>query len=159
MAEGKIIKDDALLSLWYMKDWKSIERIGRANEQSTQPTNEEENEMNNLFKVIETEEYGTFLTKDSQGRMVLELKGTNKVASFFENEVEEVVPHTIDIQFKSNESLYSFTSEKGVLEVDDLVVYEGPYGRDIAQVKGVNTKNKKATKSFKGWKLNATRID
>jgi hypothetical protein len=114
--------------------------------------------MNTLYKVIETEEYGTFLTKDSQGKLVLELKGSNKVASFSSDELEEVIPYTIDIRFKTDGGIYTFTSEKGTLELDDLVVYEGPYGRDIAQVTGVDTKNKKSNKPFKGWKLQTQRI-
>jgi hypothetical protein len=129
----------------------------------TNHTSEEGESMNTLYKVIETEEYGTFLTKDSQGKLVLELKGSNKVASFSSDELEEVVPYTIDIQFQTGGDIYTFTSEKGTLELGDLVVpygrvYEGPYGRDIAQVTGVDTKNKKATKPFKGWKLQTQRI-
>ena len=41
--------------------------------------------------------YGTYLTEDSQGRYVLEMKGGGGVKAFDKDAIEEVVPYTVEL--------------------------------------------------------------
>lgn len=50
-----------------------------------------------LYQVIGQEIYGELLVKNSQGKLVLELKGSNEVKAYLPSEVEEVRPNVIAV--------------------------------------------------------------
>jgi len=113
---------------------------------------EGENDMTKLYEIKQEGKetlYGTKLAKNSAGQWVMEVKGTGQVITADPNQVEEVLPYTIGVNFESKGQTYHYTSEAGVAEVGDLFVVDAPSGRAIVQVSGVDTKSKSATKEFK----------
>lgn len=56
-------------------------------------------EVNNLYQVKDTEEFGTKIAVNSQGDFVLEMKdGAGTVKAFKEDLLEEVVPYTVSVR-------------------------------------------------------------
>jgi uncharacterized protein YodC (DUF2158 family) len=88
-----------------------------------------------IFKVLGTEKYGTYLTGDSHGRIVLEIRGSDEVRAFPKSEIEEVVPYTIQV---SNSRHYSTAID--VVKVGDWLLL----GDSFEKVTGVNTGCKNA---------------
>lgn len=108
-----------------------------------------------LYQTLEEKpRFGTFLTKNSQGKMVLEMKGRDgEVEAFDPKELEEVLPHTISIrryQGGENEGEtrhYQFA--KGVLQKDDVLIHLSTGA--LYKVTGVDTKSKSARVSKNGF--------
>lgn len=108
-----------------------------------------------LFKVLEGEKYGTFLTFDSQGRYVLEMKNNEGIKAFTKAEVEEVRPYTVAVSFiNSTNSQYHYWAKEGELEVGDLVILDG----SIVEVRQIDTKSDRADKYLAGRKLSTTAL-
>jgi hypothetical protein len=114
--------------------------------------------MSKLYKVLSAgETYGTFLTNDSSGRLILEMKGNNAVRAFLNSEVEEVLPYTVGIKFLTElHSLgggktYSYLSKHGDVSVGDIVFADG-YANPMVVV-AVDTKSDKATVHLRGKKV------
>lgn len=86
-----------------------------------------------LMKIYKTpdNQYGSPLTKDSQGRIVLELRGQAGVVAYPEDQLEEVVPYTVKIR----DTHYEVPKDK--LKVGDVLVEYGV-------VKAVDTKCRSA---------------
>jgi hypothetical protein len=87
--------------------------------------------------------FGTKIAVNSQGRFVLEMKGTGEVAVFDEKDLEEVVPYTVRLYdlFEEQPSHVQIAQEAGVV-VGDLLMS----GRKFYRVEEVNTKNRSARK-------------
>src|SRR6056297_415900 len=71
--------------------------------------------------------YGTFLTKDSRGRMVLEMKPEGNVESFEPKQLEEVLPYTVELaQLMPNSGETGRTmnvlAEQGQVQKDDVLL-------------------------------------
>lgn len=69
---------------------------------NNEPEQEPEKEVEPMAKLYQTKDkdprFGTFLTKNSNGHFVLEMKGENgKVEAFPEDKIEEVLPYTIEL--------------------------------------------------------------
>lgn len=123
----------------------------------------ETNEMNGkLYQTNEaTPRFGTLLTTNSQGDLVLEMKGAaGAVEVFNAKSVTVVTPYTFGVKFGGTGQEYSYLGKDGEVEIGDLLVLdESPRGElNVAKVTGVNTKAGNATKTFKGVKLVTRRL-
>ncbi len=101
-------------------------------------TQSEEDTMTNkptLFKTKD-DQYGTLLTKDSQGRYVLELKGSNKVDAFDPKDLEEVMPYTVEIH-DNRGGTHHYEVTEGSLEIGDVILFDN---LAMGQVQKLNTK-------------------
>lgn len=133
-------------------------------ETTTNTTKQKEtNEMNGkLYQTNEaTPRFGTLLTTNSQGDLVLEMKGAaGAVEVFNASAVTVVTPYTFGVKFGGIGQEYSYLGKDGDVEVGDLLVLdESPRGDlNVARVTGVNTKAGNATKTFKGVKLVTKRL-
>lgn len=101
-----------------------------------------------LYKVIGKDVYGTQIATDSEGRIVLEIRGGDQpVAAYFQAELEEVVPYTLCVQFPVR--AVSFRSAKGeFLEGDVLLVTNSANEMVMGRVTKINTKDRNAEKEL-----------
>jgi len=106
--------------------------------------------VNKLYEIKHEDQtlYGHKLAVNSAGKWVMEIKGTGAVLAVDKSEVEEVMPHTISIQFDKGKQAYAYLAEAGKYKVGELYVLDAPYGRSIVQVIAVDTKSVHATKQF-----------
>ena len=122
----------------------------------------EESEMtktNTLYQIKGTETYGTYLATNSEGKFVLEMKGSTELKTVNKNEVEEVLPHTVEISFGSDSRGYAFFCDKGKLEVGDIIMrMDSSYKGTIGFVTAIDTKSKAATKELVAVKLTSEKI-
>jgi hypothetical protein len=132
------------------------------NDENLIETEERNTDMKN--KLYQTREasprFGTMLAVNSQGKLVLEMKGTGEVLAFDKNDVEVVMPYTFGIRFPNNNTEYHYLGSEGDLEVGDYVMLDNsPVGKsEIARVTSVNTRSEAATVTFRGVKLLTKRI-
>lgn len=109
-----------------------------------------EEDMNKLYEIQLNDKklYGHKLAVNSQGHWVMEIKGTGEVISVDKCYVEEVMPHTIGVQFETGKTVYHYLAEAGKHNVGDFYVVDALHGRAIVNVVGVDTKSGSATKQF-----------
>lgn len=106
--------------------------------------------QNTLYQVTGTDKYGIFLTTNSMGQAVLEMKdGKGTVQAFDKKDIEEVVPWTFFVKY-SNGKCGSYKGDKDVVNEGDILLGED---FDFGRVTKVNTKDKLTGKYFKGYKL------
>jgi uncharacterized protein YodC (DUF2158 family) len=84
-----------------------------------------------IFKILGTEKYGTYLTGDSQGRIVLEIRGSDEVRAFPKSEIEEVVPYTIQVSSSKH-----YSTKVDAVKVSDWLMIKGSW----QEVTEINTK-------------------
>lgn len=114
----------------------------------------EKTEMAKLYEVTvgETVVFGTLLAQNSQGRLVLEIKGTNEVRDFDPKDVTEVVPYTVairvgvDVSGAKTVGASHYKCKPGALAVGDVVLFSnGAFGRvtqiDTKKADGQSLKN------------------
>lgn len=134
------------------------------NPDTTQPESKGTNKMTTQNKLYQTNEatprFGTLLATNSQGKLVLEMKGTGIPELFDAKEVNVVMPYTFSVVFGSNSTEYSYKGKEGEVELGDLLLLDNsPRGElTVARVVGVNTKSDAATKHFVGVKLHTTPV-
>lgn len=111
--------------------------------------------MSDLYQVKKAiERFGIFLTRNSAGHMVLEMKGENgKVETFPEEELELVTPYTIRIRKVAGDSHADLLAEKDVFKKDDMLLDLN--GGTVWYVSDINTKIRNASD---GKKLKFVRI-
>lgn len=115
---------------------------------------EETMTTNKLYQVIGTETYGTQLATNSEGKIVLEVKGTGEVITKSKKELEEVFPFTFGVEFVGgNNTVYHYLGTKESVTVNDLLILDNGFDTGICKVVSVDTKSSKATKEFNGTKL------
>lgn len=113
---------------------------------------------NKLYQVIGTETYGTYLAINSEGKYVLEMSGTKEVKAFSKTQVEEVLPWTFDVEFNDSRlQAYSYQGDKDSVKVGDLLFSKE--SDKFVFVVAVDTKSKKATKRFNGFKLSSVELN
>ena len=114
----------------------------------TQP---KETKMKKLYEIAVDGKklYGHKLATDSQGHWVMEVKGTGEVLAVDKACVEEVLPHTIGVQYETGKMVYSYLADAGKYQVGEFYILDAPSGRVIVQVTEVDTKSVSATKEFK----------
>lgn len=106
-----------------------------------------------LYRVIDKPDtFGTLLARDSQGNLVLELKGSSGVITKRPDEVEEVRPYTVLVHVLNNSSSSHLEVEKGSVELHDLLFM--PEAATFGVVVKLDTKHSSAqTRSFKKVQL------
>jgi hypothetical protein len=110
-----------------------------------------------MTHTVFTVKYGHKLAVNSAGKWVMELKGTGEVITCDKDDVEEVMPYTVSVQFQTGKQIYSYFAEKGSVELNAFYVFDAPLGRAIAQVVKLDTKAPAASVEFKPLaKLNVT---
>lgn len=100
------------------------------------PNSPKEDHMSTIYQTQDGR-YGTLLTKDSQGRFILEIKGTDVVAPFDPATLQEVIPHTVQIRFEAG-GTHHYEIAEGKLKEGDAVIM----GLNFGRVLKVNTRNK-----------------
>lgn len=106
---------------------------------------------------LDAVKYGHKLAVNSAGKWVMEVKGTGEVITCDKNDIEEVMPYTVSVQFETGKQIYSYLGNKDQLELNAFYLFDSPVGRCIAQVVKLDTKSPTATKEFKPLaKLNVT---
>jgi hypothetical protein len=110
-----------------------------------------ETKMNKLYEITADGKklYGHKLATNSQGHWVIEVKGTGEVLAVDKSCVEEVLPHTIGVQFETGKMVYHYLADAGKYQVGEFYILDAPSGRVIVQVTEVDTKSVAATKDFK----------
>ena len=144
--------------------WRSEHDYTHFNKNTTNnnPTEKENTEMKSqLYRTKEAAaRFGTLLATNSQGKLVLEMKGTGEVLAFDRNEIEVVTPYTFGVKFPNNHTEYHYLGKAGEVEVGDMVMLDNsPTGKfEIARVTSVDTRSEAATVVFQGSKLVTQRI-
>jgi hypothetical protein len=106
---------------------------------------------------VSTVKYGHKLAVNSAGKWVMEIKGTGEVITCDKDDVEEVMPYTVSVQFQTDKQIYSYLAEKDSVELNAFYIFDAPLGRAIAQVVKLDTKSPSASVEFKPLaKLNVT---
>jgi hypothetical protein len=106
---------------------------------------------------VSTVKYGHKLAVNSAGKWVMEIKGTGEVITCDKDNVEEVMPYTVSVQFQTGKQIYNYLAEKGSVELNTFYIFDAPLGRAIAQVVKLDTKSPAASVEFKPLaKLNVT---
>lgn len=125
-------------------------------------TTQKENTMTEkkLYQInipVNTVKYGHKLAVNSAGKWVMEIKGTGEVVTCDKDDVEEVMPYTVSVQFQTGKQIYNYLAEKGSVELNAFYIFDAPLGRAIAQVVKLDTKSPAASVEFKPLaKLNVT---
>lgn len=112
-------------------------------------------DKDSLFKITlgsDQETWGTHAGTDSQGRFLMEEKGTGKILIVTKDQIEEVLPFTFSVRISGREQ--HFQGEVGKLKKGDVLLYTagGADNFAFAVVKSLDTKNKGA-KPWQGVKL------
>lgn len=116
---------------------------------------------NKLYEIKQDDKvlFGHKLTTNSSGLWVMEIKGSGDVICVDKANVEEVMPHTIRIQFDSNKQTYEYLAENGKYQVGEFYILDMPLRRAIVEIVAVDTKAAKATAEFKPLaKLNVEKV-
>ena len=97
----------------------------------------------------ENPRYGTFLTHNSEGQLVLEMKGEGgKVEAFAKGSVEEVVPYTFEVRGVMNGgSKSTYTCKEGEVKVGDVLISDAG---NLYVVARIDTKCTNPKKQFRG---------
>ena len=97
--------------------------------------------------------FGTKAGATAQGMVLIEEKGTGKILIVGDNQLEEQLPYTFAIRTQGNTQHY--IGKPGVVEKGDIVIVmdQGVDKFVVGMVSAVDTKNKSATKTFKGRKV------
>lgn len=110
-----------------------------------------------------TIKYGHKLAVNSSGKWVMEIKGTGEVITCDKDDVEEVLPYTVSVQFETGKQIYNYLAEEGSVELNAFYIVDVPYltqyspvGRYIAQVVKLDTKSPAAEEIKLLAKLNVT---
>lgn len=132
---------------WLEGDWNTIQKENTVTEKK-------------LYQInisVNTVKYGHKLAVNSAGKWVMEIKGTGEVITCDKDDVEEVMPYTVSVQFQTGKQIYSYLANKDQLELNAFYLFDSPLGRCIAQVVKLDTKSPAASIEFKPLaKLNVT---
>lgn len=134
--------------------------VGYSFHKASRIKGQEENKMNNqtLYQIKGTDTYCTYLATRSDGKLVVELKGTAEIQTVGKEQLEEVVPFTFAVQFSGTGIAYHFLGDSGSVSVGDLVVRtDASYFGSFGIVTGIDTKSRQATKRFTGKLLQVSK--
>lgn len=97
--------------------------------------------------------YGTFLTKDSQGNIVLEMKGGGGVQAYKPSDIEEVLPYTVALtRYEGGDAggeTRHYAFKKGALKKGDVLVHLS--NGNLWKVSELNTKHASPSPSKNGF--------
>ena len=113
-------------------------------------------QANTLYQITlddGTVTFGTHVGTNSANMLLIEEKGTGKIIFAKKDQVEEVLPFTFSV--RQNGKNIHYLGEPERVKKGDVLLYtgEGADKYELAVVVGVDTKNKTATKHFKGKKV------
>lgn len=115
-------------------------------------------DMNELFVLKGTQDFGKVIATDSKGNKIFELK-TGGIKVVAADQIEEVFPFTFAVSFDGNRE-YHFLGEADKFKVGDVLVYKrAEYNMGVCEVTKVDTKSRSATKTFSGYKLLAEKVN
>lgn len=144
MDEAFIVAEKYDPAGWRRKDYWVLKNLYL---NTDEPKEEKKMTTNKLYEIkqglVETL-YGHKLAVNSQGQWVMEIKGTGAVIAVNKDAVQEVLPHTVAVQFESTKTTYHYLAEKGSVEKGAFYITDTPYGRSIIQVIDVDTKSTRA---------------
>lgn len=119
---------------------------------------EKEKPVAKLYQITKsdgTQLFGTYLATNSEGKYVLEIKGTGgQIEAFKFEELEEVKPYTVAVYSTKGETHYQV--QKGSVAIDEFLLF--PDGT-IARVKRLDTKKDGALPLTRCHKLNTTPLE
>lgn len=116
---------------------------------------------NTLFQIKQedgTITYGTHVGTNSANQYLIEEKGTGKIILANKTQLEEVLPYTFSVRL--NGKNIHFQGEPDKVKKGDVLLYtgEGADNAQFAYVTAIDTKNKGATKSFKGLRVQTSEL-
>jgi hypothetical protein len=118
--------------------------------------------MNELFEITYEGKtiYGYKLAMNSENKLVMEEKGTNKIIVVSPDAVKEVLPYTITVRSFSGDVECSYTVEPSKVAINDIVMHsrKGAKGFGLGVVTALDTKVKGAAQ-FVGSRLVSEIID
>ena len=126
---------------------------------------EDENAMtttsNTLFQIKLDDgsvTYGTHVGTNSSNQYLIEEKGTGKIILANKSQLEEVLPYTFSVRL--NGKNVHFQGEPEKVAKGDVLLYtgEGADNAQFAYVIAIDTKNKGATKAFKGLRVQTSEL-
>lgn len=102
--------------------------------------------------------YGTHVGTNSSNQYLIEEKGTGKIILANKSQLEEVLPYTFSVRM--NGKTMHFQGEPEKVKKGDVLLYtgEGADNAQFAYVTNVDTKNKSASKAFKGLRVQTTEL-
>lgn len=144
------------------RSWPSPRRAKGYNRKSklqrnnqSQHTGDKADMNGQLYQVKGTEDqFGTLLATNSEGQLVLEMRGAGgEVRAFNREDVKEVLPYSYGVRFGGVGKTYQYIGTEGEVEVGDILIPENGGLNNLATVVSVNTRSRNATKRFAGRKL------
>ena len=91
---------------------------------------------------------------NSDGLWLMEEKATKQIHLAARDDVTEVLPHTVAVQYvAAGSKAYHFFAPKGAFAENDLLLMEDG---QFARVSKTDTRSRSATRSLSGWKLAAS---
>lgn len=145
--KGQYVRTGNLLNIRPASDFKLIAKF------NTNEHKEERVEMSmkdKLFKVLDVNRFGIFLTEDGDGKFVLKMSDTNAYEAFDSTNVARVMPYTFSVKFSDTGRSYQYKGKEGCVTVGDVLLSNTG---SIAVVEAVNTASDLATKTFAGRKV------
>jgi hypothetical protein len=99
-------------------------------------------EMTKLYEFddLGIKKYGTKIAVNSEGKWVLEVKGTGEVLAKDKDELTEVIPYSILVQPHYSKNKVHMMAEKGKYQVGELYVSDNSEGFAIYKVCKTDTK-------------------
>lgn len=87
---------------------------------------------------------------NSQGRWVIEVKGSGEVLAVNKDIVSEVLPYTVNLKFGKQGKDYAYFDEKRSVKKGDVLVVDDydSGGYQLAIVTGIDTKSRRAAKEL-----------
>ena len=77
-----------------------------------------------LFQIEGTDTFCTYLATNSEGKSVVEIKGSGEVRAIDHKLLQEVVPYTIQVTSHSGQKQH-FAAKKGFWNVNDVFPFNG----------------------------------
>lgn len=102
-----------------------------------------------LYQITGTEEYGTKCGQDSQGRILIEIKGSGQIKAVTPDRLEEVLPYTVSLRWLRGGAYSTRIAKPDQVKVGDLIADNG----NLAQVTAIDTKDRDATKHLSGVRV------
>lgn len=135
----KIESGDRISTKYVSSGYGQIARRARDFEHVNPKSNPKEDHTMNQNTLFQTKEekprYGTYIATNPEGRVVLVMD--TGYEDFDLSELDEVIPHTVEITF-TNGQTHHYTLPAGSVEVGDLVVT----GIHLGRVTRLNSKNR-----------------
>ena len=136
---------------------KSIKDNNENNDINLSEKIESEQKMTTLYEIPSKTKsgksrFGTKLATNSNGEIVLEIKGTNgSVEAFDPKTITEVAPYTVSAYDRTG-STFHYTTEKNSVKVGDIIMIGNNIDTCIV-IRELDTKSKKPITTLKGIKI------